>query len=524
MIDLDDQLRTYFDTVDPPFEADQLMRQHLAEASRARIVAPRRGLTIAAAAALLVVALVGLPLLLGGGSPSVVVDESTTLPPTTSVEQPVNGTEDVAITSDGSLWHGFLDGLRRWDLTTGRVTVYTELDGLPSRDTHLVGVGPDDTLWVISGGHLVSFDGTWTVVSIPELEELTEWGSNVGALEIAPNGDVLLAVGRDRLIRYDGSDTTLIESPELVSSDPWAGSLAVAPDGTIWAVLEFDSGVASYDGDSWTVYDEQDGVPWLASNIEVADDGTVWVGTTSTWGPPEEPESGRPADGIARFDGINWTTFTTSDGLLSNSGSVIIAPDETVWVLHSALPDSYAQEMGISSPPPGLSRLDGTTWTSVSGEDQGGGPGVITHGGTVWTVEPDSITGFRDGGLITFTLPDGAIPPEPPEEPSSALPYEYPATGSGTVTVHVSGIEGAEGWRATSQSAIFSGSVRQPRQLDTLTAGGFLAIETAGPVVLADLRTGRRCTGVSGCLGLAFVVGWIECSECALECFSCPLG
>jgi hypothetical protein len=77
---------------------------------------------------------------------------------------------------------------------------------------------------------------------------------------------------------------------------------------------------------------------------------------------------------------------------------------------------------------------------------------------------------------------------------------------------------------SASQSAIFSGSVRQPRPFDTLTAGEFLAIETAGPVVLADLRTGRRCSGNSGCLGLAFVVGWIECSECALECFSCPLG
>ena len=427
-----------------------------------------RGWAIAMAAAVIAVILIGTPLILLPGSDGPI---SPSGPSEVAATQAVNGTEDVAITSDGSLWHGYLDGLRRWDLTTGRVTVYTELDGLPSRNTHYLAVAPDDTLWVVSGGRLVRFDGVWTVEDLPELDELTEWGSKVGALDIAPNGDVLLAVGYDRLIRYNGSEAIVIEGPEYVSADPWAGSLAVAPDGTIWAVLESESGVASFDGDRWTIYDEDDGIPWLASNIEVADDGTVWVGTTSTWRPPEYPDMGRPADGIGRFDGTSWKTFTTDDGLLGNSGSIIIALDGNVWVLHSAIPDAYVTEMGIDSPPAGLSRFDGTAWTSGGGESEEGGPGVIAHDGTVWTVRPDSITGFRDGTLTAFTMPEGAIPSEPSEVPDESLPSEYPAGGSGSVTVHVSGIEGVEGWQVG--GVLFVGPNRM--YPDTRAIGGFTA-------------------------------------------------
>ena len=434
---------------------------------------PARNWGGAVVAAAVTIVLIAGPLIWFRGSAGSMAPSS---PANLMATQPVNGTEDVVITSDGSLWHGFVDGLRRWDLQSGRVTVYTEADGLPNRDTHLLGVAPDDTLWAVSGGRLVRFDGTWTVESIPELEELTIWGSNVGALEVAPNGDVLVAVGRDRLIRYDGSDAIVIEGPEYVSSDPWAGSLAVAPDGTIWAVLESGSGVASFDGDQWIVYEEGDGVPWLASNIEVGGDGTVWVGTTSTWGPPDDPDSRRPAQGIGRFDGTSWKTFTTEDGLLGNSGSIIIAPDGTVWVLHSPIPDAYTQETGIDGPPAGLSRFDGATWESVDGvNDDGGGPGVIARDGTVWTVEPDSITGFRYGALTTYTMPEGTTAPKPPEEPDQALPSEHPAGGSGggsgNVTVLVSGIEGANGWRVG--GVVFIGPNRM--YPDARAIGGFTA-------------------------------------------------
>jgi len=63
-------------------------------------------------------------------------------------------------------------------------------------------------------------------------------------------------------------------------------------------------GVSRFDGQTWTTYTEEDG---LADNsvyaIAVDADGTLWFGT---------------ADGVSRFDGQTWTTYTEEDGLASN--------------------------------------------------------------------------------------------------------------------------------------------------------------------------------------------------------------
>jgi hypothetical protein len=95
--------------------------------------------------------------------------------------------------------------------------------------------------------------------------------------------------------------------------------------------------------------------------------------------------------------------------------------------------------------------------------------GVIARDGTVWTAEQHSITGFRDGALITFTMPGEVTPSRPPEEPLEALPFKYPVIGSGSVTVRVSGIKGAEGWRVG--GVLFIGPNRM--YPDSRAVGGF---------------------------------------------------
>ena len=86
MIDLGDQLRTYFDTVDPPFEPEDLMREHLGALQPGR-VRVSRGYTVAVAAAILVAVFVGLPLLL------IALGEGTepARSPSTSVPSPTGG-------------------------------------------------------------------------------------------------------------------------------------------------------------------------------------------------------------------------------------------------------------------------------------------------------------------------------------------------------------------------------------------------------------------------------------------------
>jgi hypothetical protein len=72
-------------------------------------------------------------------------------------------------------------------------------------------------------------------------------------------------------------------------------------------------------------------------------------------------------------------------------------------------------------------------------------------------------------------MPQGAIPPGPTEEPDQAIPIEYPAGGSESVTVHVTGIEGANGWQMG--GVLFVGPNRM--YPDTRAIGGFTtAIDT----------------------------------------------
>ncbi len=54
-----------------------------------------------------------------------------------------------------------------------------------------------------------------------------------------------------------------------------------------------------------------------AQERQMALDGALWFGT---W------------EGISRFDGEAWTTFTTNDGLVSNGvQSIAVAPDGALW-------------------------------------------------------------------------------------------------------------------------------------------------------------------------------------------------
>jgi hypothetical protein len=116
--------------------------------------------------------------------------------------------------------------------------------------------------------------------------------------------------------------------------------LIVAPNGDVWVVGAdvsatdpTDPGmlgppwIARFDRDRWVVFG-QDAFPGPAQPVTIAygladtvpqssvaagPDGTIWLATTS---------------GLARFDGVAWTTLHPGVGF----SAVSVAPDGTVWV------------------------------------------------------------------------------------------------------------------------------------------------------------------------------------------------
>ena len=166
--------------------------------------------------------------------------------------------EDIAVTSDGSVWaaglYGYvpwLGGLARYDDATGSWEVLRPLGGDGNVPAWLLAPTPDGDLWVIladwfedwqgreAAGEptavltLVHHDGAtgeWSVYD----EELPEGD----LFAMASGGDVLwLAVGGEQrgIARFDGRTwTTYLED---IPIDDTVDDIAVAPDGTIWYTI-----------------------------------------------------------------------------------------------------------------------------------------------------------------------------------------------------------------------------------------------------------------------------------------------
>jgi hypothetical protein len=290
---------------------------------------------------------------------------------------PYNAVEALEFAPGGYLWAATSGGVVGWDLATGDATVFGEADGIPSAGVIAVDAAPDGTIWVAGDGWIGRYDGSWQVFSSANTPELD---SQIGGMAVDSDGVVWVDVASEGPLRYDGTWTQIDSPPGGILLH----SLSVAPDGTLWGSgLESESGVLTYDGTAW--HRLTDGVPGATSNIAFAADGSVWFG------------SGRPgatADGIARFDGFTWTTFTMDDGLLANAGSVVAAAGGDVWVVHDE----------------GLSRFDGSAWAAIDlGENfAGAGAGaVVADDGTLWMPGAAGIVGFD--GTDTTTL---IVPPE----------------------------------------------------------------------------------------------------------------
>jgi ligand-binding sensor domain-containing protein len=178
---------------------------------------------------------------------------------------------------------------------------------------------------------------------------------------------------------------------------------AIAHDGTVWVGTDND-GVARFDGGDWTTYTEDDG---LASNsinaLAVAPDGTVWAGTHS---------------GVSRFAGRlgssrthqdkAWITYTSEHGLAPTGiASIVAAPDNSVWVSY------YGWTYGISrfdgeSPSTNLQRDAWTTYTEDDGLPSNEVTAIaVAPDGALWVgTAAGTISRFAGDAWTTYNVSD----------------------------------------------------------------------------------------------------------------------
>lgn len=108
-------------------------------------------------------------------------------------------------------------------------------------------------------------------------------------------------------------------------------------NGLLWCQAGYpDYGIYSYDGNEWQHYRSE--LPSMdVTSIAVDNQNNKWIGTEG---------------GLAKFDGIDWTSFGSNDGLSGNHIiDIYINPDNNdVWV--------------STGDPIGVSHFNGTTWQS----------------------------------------------------------------------------------------------------------------------------------------------------------------
>ena len=320
----------------------------------------------------------------GAPSTPVTAPVPSTLPatapaPATAAVSALEGAFDtvtkVTVTADGNVWAATAGGVVRWTGPNGQTaTEFTDRDGLPSGPVLAVAAAPDGSVWAAGQGWVGNYHDTWTVVTATDVPV---FNADFGDLTVGPDGKVWVAVGSNRLVRYDGTQWTSVAPPPSTEASPWTTSLATTNFGMVWAPLSSSSGpVVCFDGTRWYSYP----APGPTSNLVVAPDSALWVGGARRHG---DPSGDVPAVGVASSvdGGTTWKVFTVADGLAANEADVAVGADGTVWAVAAA----------------GISRFNGATWTSyrVNGTDTGAGRGAFAAAdGTLWMPSTHGVIRF----------------------------------------------------------------------------------------------------------------------------------
>jgi ligand-binding sensor domain-containing protein len=282
----------------------------------------------------------------------------------------------VAVTPDGAAWFAFGDE----SLSTNGSGL-SQLDGqewqyhLGDAEVGAPAVAPDGSLWVGAGCSIQRFDGAaWETLAQCD-QELPV--GNILDIEFAADGSVWVASGLN-LIQYDGQTWT--------RHDKLVHAVVAAPDGSVW-VNGWDGSlgsqyVARFDGSEWTIYSTSETFPGRFAVSAVTPDGRVW-GIV--------PERGLVAfDGLAAPNGQTWTDsaswefYAPPEGFPLNGGpGPVLAPDGALWV---------RSQQGVArfDPAVAAAEIEGDSpdaaWTVYEHDLEGRGLGGIAFGpgGEIW--------------------------------------------------------------------------------------------------------------------------------------------
>ncbi|MEO5331735.1 MAG: hypothetical protein H7839_06895 [Magnetococcus sp. YQC-5] len=247
-----------------------------------------------------------------------------------------------------SLWVGTSAGVHEIELTslTPQKT-FTRKEGLANEYVFAIGQDADQAIWfgTNAGGMSRYQKGQWKTY-FPMHGLADYW---VYSFANHPDGSLWVGTwaGVNRLDRKTEVFTTYVK--ELVNE--WVYAMKVDAKGQIWFGTE--GGISMYDGKTWREWTHKDGLGGQNSAALPASPNTglgtrnrhdlgILAGGSPTYNPnyvfsleilPNgELWAGTWGGGVSRFDGTKWTSFTTKDGLPGNIVySLVVDAQGVLW-------------------------------------------------------------------------------------------------------------------------------------------------------------------------------------------------
>jgi ligand-binding sensor domain-containing protein len=269
-----------------------------------------------------------------------------------------------------SLWVGTSVGVMEIDLkTTAPRRTFTRNDGLANEYVFALGLDSQGYNWfgTNAGGASRYKDGKWKTY-FPMHGLADYW---IYSFANDKNGNLWIGTwaGANLFNVKTGKFTTYVK--ELINE--WVYGLGVGKDGRVWFGTE--GGVSMFDGKRWKSWTHKDGLgaenpeglpqspntglgtrsrhdlvtdvqgmgsynPNYVFSILVARDGSIWAGT---WG-----------GGVSRWDGKNWSSLSSKNGLAGNIVYSIVQDDNGVFW--------FGTDKGVS-------RFDGKNWRTIGTKD-----------------------------------------------------------------------------------------------------------------------------------------------------------
>ena len=354
---------------------------------------------------------------------------------TANSDLPSNTITCIEIDEFGNKWIGTGGGLVKFDGTNW--TVYNSSNsGLPDNwipalaidrsVKKLIGTG-EFTKRTSSG--LAKFDGTnWIVYDTSNSSLPGNW---ISAITIDGSGNKWIGIKDEGLAKFDGSNWILYNSSNSgLPKNIGVRAIAIDGSGNKW-IGAYDDFV-KFDDTTWTVYNAQTTI----GCITIDNTGKKWIG-----GLRSEPFGWF---GLIRYDDETFTYYAESDSGVPLGSIQCIAVDEfdNKWI------GTYRSNNG------GLVKFDGTNWTDYSTSNSGlpdnwGVNAIAIDGsGNIWIgTWGGGLAVYNEGGVVSVeenpTLRE-IIPNEyllyqnypNPFNPSTTIKYSIPKLNFVTIKIY----------------------------------------------------------------------------------------